>query len=90
MPGLWAVARPTLPQPHLQSGQQGGQVGQLFLEGFVLLFVLAGGGAGCAAWSPREGVPASPGGPWDLQSCLFTSVVCAHAWVHTRACVRFV
>lgn len=44
--GLWAVPSPTHPQPYLQGGQQGGQVGQLFLEGFVLLFILAGGGAG--------------------------------------------
>lgn len=31
---------------YLQGGQQGGQVGKLFLEGFVLFFILAGGRAG--------------------------------------------
>lgn len=45
--------------PYLQRGQQGGQVGQLLLEGLVLLLILAGGGAGSLI--SRGGLPTSPG-----------------------------
>ena len=40
-------AQPHAPScPYLQGGQQSGQMGELLLEGLVLLFILAGGGAG--------------------------------------------
>lgn len=44
---LGRVPQPRTPScPYLQGGQQSGQLGELLLEGLVLLLILAGGGAG--------------------------------------------
>lgn len=43
---LGRVPQPRTPScPYLQGGQQSGQLGELLLEGLVLLLILAGGGA---------------------------------------------
>lgn len=58
---LGRVPQPRTPScPYLQGGQQSGQLGELLLEGLVLLLILAGGGAGSlvsqgrAAHLPRD------------------------------------
>lgn len=60
---LGRVPQPRTPScPYLQGGQQSGQLGELLLEGLVLLLILAGGGAGSLVSQGRAArLPASPG-----------------------------
>lgn len=57
--------------PYLQGGQQSGQVGELLLEGLVLLLILAGGGAAASASRGRVSHPqgARPRGSIAHQLC---------------------
>lgn len=62
---------PSLASPYLQGGQEGGQVGELLLEGLVLLFILAAEGR--AARSPKGRAAHPLLGAWgqDRVSSLF-------------------
>lgn len=61
---LGRVPQPRTPScPYLQGGQQSGQLGELLLEGLVLLLILAGGGAGSLVSQGRAA--RLPRGPQD-------------------------
>lgn len=56
-------AQPRTPSsPYLQGGQQSGQLGELLLEGLVLLLILAGGGAGSLISKGRAAHPPGTSG----------------------------
>lgn len=61
---LGRVPQPRTPSClYLQGGQQSGQLGELLLEGLVLLLILAGGGAGSLVSQGRAA--RLPRGPQD-------------------------
>lgn len=69
-------AQPHAPScPYLQGGQQSGQMGELLLEGLVLLFILAGGGAGSLI-SKRRAAHPHLGGASELGGSISPPALC--------------